>query len=77
LIDRYSNVILVGWSLGGHIAIEMLLRSERIKGIVITGTPPVDFPDQIDKAFTFGPAGWKDAYAARKLHYQSTRLLRG
>lgn len=31
---------VVGWSLGGHIAIDMLKRPE-IQGILITGTPPI------------------------------------
>jgi pimeloyl-ACP methyl ester carboxylesterase len=64
-IDASGSLIVVGWSLGGHIALEMLLRCDRIKGIVITGTPPVDTLEEIDKAFTFGPGGWRSAIAAR------------
>jgi pimeloyl-ACP methyl ester carboxylesterase len=68
-VDSCENdrkVIAVGWSLGGHVAIEMLLRSERVQGLVITGTPPADSPDEIDTAFTFGPGGWRSAVAGRK-----------
>lgn len=32
---------VVGWSLGGHIAIDMLKRCPEIQGILITGTPPI------------------------------------
>lgn len=32
---------VVGWSLGGHIAIDMLKRWTGIQGILITGTPPI------------------------------------
>jgi pimeloyl-ACP methyl ester carboxylesterase len=32
--------ILVGWSLGGHIAIELLAGAPRPLGVVLTGTPP-------------------------------------
>lgn len=32
---------VLGWSLGGHIGIEMLSCFPGIKGLVITGTPPV------------------------------------
>ena len=35
------EVVVLGWSLGGHVAIEMLSRLEGLKGILITGTPPV------------------------------------
>jgi pimeloyl-ACP methyl ester carboxylesterase len=36
-----SEVVLFGWSLGGHIAIEMASRFRRVKGIMIVGTPPI------------------------------------
>ena len=36
-IDRY---FLVGWSLGGHVAIELMAHEPRPLGLVITGTPP-------------------------------------
>lgn len=60
-------MVVVGWSLGGHVAVEMAMRCEVgvLKGLVLTGTPPADHPSEIDKAFTFGPGGWKEAMAAR------------
>lgn len=35
------DVIVLGWSLGGHIAIEMSARFEGIRGLAITGTPAI------------------------------------
>ncbi|MBO1073725.1 alpha/beta fold hydrolase [Roseomonas marmotae] len=35
-----GEVIRMGWSLGGHIGIEMLSRFNGVKGLIITGTPP-------------------------------------
>ncbi|KAF2426487.1 alpha/beta hydrolase fold protein [Tothia fuscella] len=59
-----AEVIIFGWSLGGHIAIEMLPLFDGIKGIMICGTPPVGY-GELDKGFTFGDEGWKIAAAAR------------
>lgn len=36
-----DEVILLGWSLGGHIAIEMASRLSNVKGMMVVGTPPV------------------------------------
>ena len=33
---------VLGWSLGGHIGIEMLARTKAVSRLMITGTPPVD-----------------------------------
>ena len=36
-----GEVVVVGWSLGGHIALEMASRVSGIKGLLISGAPPV------------------------------------
>lgn len=38
-ISRYA---VVGWSLGGHIALEMTAQTDCLAGIAISGAPPVD-----------------------------------
>ena len=38
---RIEEAIIVGWSLGGHVGIDLLSRVARIKGLMIVGTPPV------------------------------------
>lgn len=35
------EAVVLGWSLGGHVAIEMLSRFRGMKGLVVTGTPPI------------------------------------
>ncbi|UEM07579.1 alpha/beta hydrolase (plasmid) [Skermanella rosea] len=35
-----SEAALLGWSLGGHIAIEMLGKFGGVQGLILTGTPP-------------------------------------
>lgn len=37
-----NQLIIVGWSLGGHVALELIPRLEQLLGLVITGTPPIE-----------------------------------
>ncbi|GAB5508153.1 MAG: alpha/beta hydrolase [Rhizobiaceae bacterium] len=37
----HEKFAMFGWSLGGHIGIEMLDRSDRLTGLMISGSPPV------------------------------------
>lgn len=37
----YTSFHVVGWSLGGHIGIEMLARDLGVRSLLISGTPPV------------------------------------
>lgn len=50
-----SEVVVVGWSLGGHIGIEMLPRSPGIVGLMIIGTPPVG-PRSFADGFVSSPS---------------------
>ncbi|WP_310632228.1 alpha/beta hydrolase [Paraburkholderia sp.] len=36
-----AEAVVVGWSLGGHIGIDMLTRYAGMRGLMIVGTPPV------------------------------------
>jgi pimeloyl-ACP methyl ester carboxylesterase len=38
---RVNEAVVLGWSLGGHIGIDMLPRFPGMRGLMITGTPPV------------------------------------
>lgn len=40
-VMRIREAIVVGWSLGGHVGIDLLSRFDTIRGLLITGTPPV------------------------------------
>ncbi|MDY7105381.1 MAG: alpha/beta hydrolase [Actinomycetota bacterium] len=48
--------VLVGWSLGGHIALEAAADIAGLAGIVIFGTPPLGRPPAMDEAFLANPA---------------------
>jgi pimeloyl-ACP methyl ester carboxylesterase len=47
-----KKAIFVGWSLGGHVAIELMERHKELtSGIIITGTPPIPMGDGGLKGF--------------------------
>ena len=60
-----KEAIVFGWSLGGHIGIEMIplapVARLKIRGLMIVGTPPVGYGD-LDKGFKLGPKGWKSSW---------------
>jgi pimeloyl-ACP methyl ester carboxylesterase len=50
-----ESFYVVGWSLGGHIGIEMMGQSDSVKGLLISGTPPIG-SDGSDMADAFLPS---------------------
>jgi len=50
------DAVVVGWSLGGHIALEAAAALSDAAGFVITGTPPVGGAEQLAVAFQPNPA---------------------
>jgi pimeloyl-ACP methyl ester carboxylesterase len=51
-----EDAVVVGWSLGGHIALEAAPRLPKAAGFVIFGAPPVDTPAHLADAFLPNPA---------------------
>jgi pimeloyl-ACP methyl ester carboxylesterase len=51
-----SDAVIVGWSLGGHIALEAAPALPQAAGYVIFGAPPVASADQMPAAFLPNPA---------------------
>ncbi|WP_196260235.1 alpha/beta fold hydrolase [Pelagibacterium limicola] len=53
-----ERAVVMGWSLGGHIAIEMMAKHpSHLAGVMVTGTPPLDTgPLATLRAFHFNPA---------------------
>lgn len=37
----HGRYAVLGWSLGGHVGLEMISRSDAVTGLMISGTPPV------------------------------------
>ena len=48
---KLSKIVIIGHSLGGHIALEISDMSTEIRGIVIFGTPPLGIPPEINDPF--------------------------
>jgi len=51
-----ADAVIVGWSLGGHIAIEAAPALPDAAGLVVFGTPPVSSAEQLATAFQPNPA---------------------
>jgi pimeloyl-ACP methyl ester carboxylesterase len=51
-----ADAVIVGWSLGGHIAIEAAPALPEAAGFVVFGTPPVSSAEQLATAFQPNPA---------------------
>lgn len=48
--------VVVGWSLGGHIGLNLIQKSQKLAGIFITGTPPIEISQKgFEKGFQFNP----------------------
>jgi pimeloyl-ACP methyl ester carboxylesterase len=45
-LQRHASreCVVVGWSLGGHIAMEVASRTEHLRGLVLIAAPPTGFP---------------------------------
>ena len=58
LVDRLdlSDPVVVGWSLGGHIALEAVDQLPDAAGFLIYGTPPIAIPPAMEDAFLPHPA---------------------
>ena len=54
--SQAENAVIVGWSLGGHIALEAAPHLPTATGFVIFGTPPIATADQMSVAFQPNPA---------------------
>ncbi len=51
-----ADAHILGWSLGGHVALELAPDMPQARGFIILGTPPLAFPPAMEQAFLPNPA---------------------
>ncbi|MGY3404141.1 pimeloyl-ACP methyl ester carboxylesterase [Bradyrhizobium sp. GM5.1] len=60
----YRAFHIIGWSLGGHIGVEMWARYQEVKSLIVCGTPPIRLNiDGVGEGFNWTPT---TALAGRK-----------
>lgn len=72
---------IVGWSLGGHIGLELWQRFDRVRSLLLSGTPPIKLsPDGVARGFVASPvmdlAGTRDFGPNEVIAYGSAMLGR-
>ena len=70
-----DQAYFVGWSLGGHIALEMAPDLRNPRGFVIFGTPPFTSGEAMSEAFFPNPA-MKVHFPGKRRQHRGVRLRR-
>jgi pimeloyl-ACP methyl ester carboxylesterase len=65
-----ERAVVVGWSLGGHVGLELIPQFSGLAGLVVTGTPPVN-KDTLTEGFlpAVGYAGVEDIAADQAVEF--------
>ncbi|WP_454782654.1 alpha/beta fold hydrolase [Legionella sp. WA2022007384] len=71
-----QQLIVIGWSLGGHVALEMASKVPQLAGILITGTPPFEVSLQgIQKGFKVLEPEIMACFGKKELTREEAKLL--
>lgn len=71
-----ENFAIVGWSLGGHVALELTSRLPKLKGILITGTPPIEISaDGLGRGFRIADPRILECFGKGNLTEEEAGLL--
>ncbi|STX50882.1 lipase A [Legionella busanensis] len=71
-----EKLVIIGWSLGGHVALEMVDRVPQLIGLLLTGTPPLEVSLQgIQKGFKALDSKIMDCFGKAHLTYDEAQLL--
>jgi Predicted hydrolases or acyltransferases (alpha/beta hydrolase superfamily) len=71
-----QNYIIIGWSLGGHVGLELTSLLPHLKGLVITGTPPIEVSaDGFSKGFKIVHPKILECFGKGNLSLEEIELL--
>jgi pimeloyl-ACP methyl ester carboxylesterase/predicted transcriptional regulator YdeE len=71
-----NNIVIVGWSLGGHVALEIAPRLPQLKGLLITGAPPIEIsPNGLSRGFKAADPKVLACFGKGNLSYEEAQLL--
>ncbi len=75
-ILELNNIVVVGWSLGGHVALELTAFLPQLRGLLITGTPPIEISLQgLSKGFKALDPKIFECFGKANLSYEEAQLL--
>lgn len=75
-IMKLNNIIIVGWSLGGHVALELTSRLPQLRGLLITGTPPIEISAEgLNRGFKVANPKILDCFGKGNLTYEEAELF--
>ncbi len=73
---KLDNVVVVGWSLGGHVALELTSRVAQLKGLLITGTPPIEISAEgLSQGFKVANPKILECFGKGNLTYDEAELF--
>ena len=73
---KLKNIVVVGWSLGGHVALELTSSLKQLKGLLITGTPPIEISAKgLGLGFRVSNPEVLECFGKGNLSYEEAELL--
>lgn len=73
---QLKNIVIVGWSLGGHVALELTSTLSQLRGLLITGTPPIEISGAgLTKGFKALDQNILECFGKENLSYEEAQLL--
>ncbi len=75
-IMKLHNIVIVGWSLGGHVALELTSLLSQLRGLLITGTPPIEISlTGLSRGFTALDPKIFECFGKGNLSYEEAQSL--